>query len=75
VLREADTPIEAVSNYSKASLVPGQEAFMIRRPLPMPPTTPDVRSSDELESNISPMLLNKMANPRVKDELGKEGTN
>jgi hypothetical protein len=54
VLRKADTPIEAVSNYSKASLVPGREAFMIRRPLPMPPTTPDVGSLDESESNISP---------------------
>jgi hypothetical protein len=32
----------------------GREAFMIRRPLLVPPTAPDVRSSDELESNISP---------------------
>jgi hypothetical protein len=30
-----------------------QEVLMIRRPPPMPPTAPDVRSSDELESNIS----------------------
>jgi hypothetical protein len=51
VLRDANTPTEVVSNYSKASLVPG---FMIRWPLPMPPTAPDVRSSDESESNISP---------------------
>jgi hypothetical protein len=52
-LRDANTPTEVVSNYSKASLVPCREAFMIRRPLPMPPTAPDVRSSDESESNIS----------------------
>jgi hypothetical protein len=54
VLREADTPTEAVSNYSKARLVLGREAFMIRRPLSMPPTAPDARSSDKSESNISP---------------------
>jgi hypothetical protein len=51
-LRDANTPTKVLS--SKASLVPGQEAFMIRRPLPMPPTASDVRSSDESESNISP---------------------
>jgi hypothetical protein len=27
---------------------------MIRQPLPIPPTAPNVRSSDEIESNISP---------------------
>jgi hypothetical protein len=53
-LHDANTPIEVVSNYSKASLVPGREAFMIRWPLLMPPTTPDVRFLDESESNISP---------------------
>jgi hypothetical protein len=30
---------------------------MIRRPPPIPPTAPDVRSSDESESNISPNAL------------------
>jgi hypothetical protein len=34
--------------------MPSREAFMIRQPLQIPPTTPDVRSSDEIESNISP---------------------
>jgi hypothetical protein len=53
-LRDANTPTEVISGYSKASLVPGWEAFMIRQPLLMPPTAPDVRSLDELESNISP---------------------
>jgi hypothetical protein len=53
-LRDANTLIEVVSNYSKASLVPRRKAFMIWQPLPMPPTAPDVRSSDESESNISP---------------------
>jgi hypothetical protein len=53
-LRDANTTTKILSDYSKASMVPGQEAFMIRRPLPMPPTMPDVRSSDESEANISP---------------------
>jgi hypothetical protein len=74
-LCDADTPTEVISNYSKASLVLGQEAFMIRRPLPMPPIAPDVRSLDELESNICPMLQNTMVNLRARDELEKEGTN
>jgi hypothetical protein len=56
-LRDADTPTKVVSNYSKASLVLGREAFMIRRPLPILSTAPDVRSSDESESNISPNAL------------------
>jgi hypothetical protein len=60
-LRDANTPKEVTSNYSRANLVPGREAFMIRRPLPIPPTTPDVRSLDESESNISP------------DDLGYDG--
>jgi hypothetical protein len=51
-LRDANTLTKVLN--SQASLVPGREAFMIRRPLPMPPTAPDVRSSDESESNISP---------------------
>jgi hypothetical protein len=45
---------KVISNYNKASLVLGREAFMIRWPLPIPPTAPDVRSLDESESNISP---------------------
>jgi sensor domain CHASE-containing protein len=53
-LRDASTPTKVLS--SKASLVPGREAFMIWRPLPMPPTAPDVRSSDESKSNISPNM-------------------
>jgi hypothetical protein len=52
-LRDSNTPTEVVGNYSKASLAPGRESFMIRRPLPMPPAAPDVRSLDELESNVS----------------------
>jgi hypothetical protein len=53
-LHNASTPTKVLS--SKASLVPGREAFMIRRTLPMPPTAPDVRSSDESKSNISPNM-------------------
>jgi hypothetical protein len=53
-LRDNNIPTKVISNYSEASLVPSQEAFMIRRPLPISPTAPDVRSSDELESNILP---------------------
>jgi hypothetical protein len=34
--------------------MPAREVFMIRRPPPIPPTAPDVKSSDESESNISP---------------------
>jgi hypothetical protein len=51
-LRDANTPTKVLD--SKGNLEPGRESFMIRRPLPMPPTAPDVRSLDELESNISP---------------------
>jgi hypothetical protein len=51
-LRDANTPTKVLS--SKASLVPDREVFMIRRPLLIPPTAPDVRSLDESELNISP---------------------
>jgi hypothetical protein len=44
-LRDANTPTKVLD--SKGNLEPGRESFMIRRPLPMPPTTPDVRSSNE----------------------------
>jgi hypothetical protein len=54
VLHDANTLTKIISNYNKASLVLGQEAFMIRWPLPIPPTALDVRSSDESESNILP---------------------
>jgi hypothetical protein len=54
MLHNANTPTEVNSNYSNASLVLGQEAFMIQWPLLMPPTAPDVRSLDESESNILP---------------------
>jgi hypothetical protein len=60
-LHDANAPTKVISNYSRAGLVPDQEVFMIRRPPPMPPTTPDVRSSDESESNISLTLLSTMA--------------
>jgi hypothetical protein len=53
-LRDANTSAKVLSDYSKASMVPGREAFIIWRPLPMPPTAPDVISLDESESNISP---------------------
>jgi hypothetical protein len=53
-LYDDNIPTKVIGNYSKASLVPGREAFMIRRPLPIPPTAPDVRSLDESESNILP---------------------
>jgi hypothetical protein len=52
--RNANALTKVISNSSRAGLVPAQEVFMIRQPPPMPPTAPDVRSSDELESNISP---------------------
>jgi hypothetical protein len=51
-LRDANTLTKVLS--SKASLVPDREVFMIRRPLLIPPTAPDVRSLDESELNISP---------------------
>jgi hypothetical protein len=51
-LRDVNTPTKVLSN--KASLVLGQGAFMIWRPLPMPAVAPDVRSSYKSESNISP---------------------
>jgi hypothetical protein len=35
-------------------MVLAQEVLMIRWPPPMPPTAPNVRSSDESKSNISP---------------------
>jgi sensor domain CHASE-containing protein len=54
-LYNANTPTKVLS--SKASLVPGQEAFMIQRPLLMPPIALDVRSLDESKSNISPNVL------------------
>jgi hypothetical protein len=53
-LHNDSAPTEVISNYSKASLVPGREAFMIRQPLPIPPTAPNVKSSNESEPNISP---------------------
>jgi hypothetical protein len=34
-----------------------REVFMIRQPPLIPPKAPDVRSSDESESNISPNAL------------------
>jgi hypothetical protein len=46
-LHDADTPTNVLGN--RTNLVPCREAFMIWRPLLMPPTTPDVRSSDESE--------------------------
>jgi hypothetical protein len=55
-LCDDNIPTEVISNYNKASLVLGREAFMIRRPLPIPPTAPDVRSLDESESSISPNI-------------------
>jgi hypothetical protein len=61
-LRDANTPTEVISNYSKASLVPGREAFMIRRSL-------------NQNETYRPALLNTMANLRARDELEKEGTN
>jgi hypothetical protein len=55
-LRDANTSAKVLSDYNKASIVLGREAFIIRRPLPMPPTMPDVISLDESESNISPNM-------------------
>jgi hypothetical protein len=56
VLRDNNIPTEVINNYSEASLVPSRETFMIRWPLPISSTAPDVRSSDESESNISPNI-------------------
>jgi hypothetical protein len=55
-LHDNNIPTEVISNYSEASLVPSRETLMIRWPLPILPTAPDVRSSDESESNILPNI-------------------
>jgi hypothetical protein len=52
--RDADVLTEVINNSSRAAVVLAQEVLMIRRPPSMPPTVPNVRSSDESESNISP---------------------
>jgi hypothetical protein len=73
VLRDANAPTEVISNYSRAGLVLDREVFMIWQPPPMPLTTPNVRSSDESESNISPNAPEY--DLRAKNKLEKEGTN
>jgi hypothetical protein len=50
----------------------GREAFMIRWPLTMPPTAPNVMNQNQ---TYRPTLLNTMANLRARDELEKDGTN
>jgi hypothetical protein len=52
--RDANALTKVISKFCRAELVPAREVFMVRRPPPMPPTAPDIRSSDESESNISP---------------------
>jgi hypothetical protein len=51
---DADALTEVIGNSSGAGVVQAQEVLMIRRSPLMPPTAPDVRSSDESESNMSP---------------------
>jgi hypothetical protein len=70
-----NAPTEVICNYSRAELVPDREAFMIRWPPPMPPTAPDIKSSDESESKYRPTLLSTMASLRARNKLEKEGTN
>ena len=50
---------------------------MVRRPQSplIPPEAPDVRSSDESESNISPFPRATMVRPRVRGKPEKEETN
>jgi hypothetical protein len=56
-LHNANAPTKVINNYSNANLVTGWESFMIRQPLLIQPMAPNVRSSDESESNISPNPL------------------
>jgi hypothetical protein len=60
-LYNTDTSTEIISNsngaVTDAEATHAREVFMIRRPPLIPPKAPDVRSSDESESNISPNAL------------------
>jgi hypothetical protein len=60
-LYDTDTSIEIITNsngaVTDAEATQAREVFMIRRPPLIPPKAPDVRSSDESESNISPNAL------------------
>jgi hypothetical protein len=61
MLYNTDTFIEIINNsngtVTDAKATHVQEVFMIRRPPLIPPKAPDVRSSNESESNISPNAL------------------
>ena len=54
-----------------------REVFMICRPRSplVPPDAPNVRSSDESESNISPLPRGTMVRPRVRGKPERERTN
>jgi hypothetical protein len=60
-LYDTDASIEIISNsngaVTDAEATHAREVFMIRQPPLIPPKAPDVRSSDDLESNISPNAL------------------
>ena len=51
-----------------------REVFMIRRPRSplVPLEAPDIRSSDEFESNISPLPRGTMVRPRIRSKPEKE---
>jgi hypothetical protein len=53
VFHDANAPTEVIGNSSRTGLEPAQEVLIIRRPPLMPSTVPDIRSSNESESNIS----------------------
>jgi hypothetical protein len=54
-----------------------REVFMVRRPRSplVPLEAPDIKSSDESESNKSPFIQGHMVRPRIRSKLEKEETN
>jgi hypothetical protein len=60
-----------LSNSDNACTVHTREVFMIWRQPLIPPRAPNVRSSDELESNISPNILEYDGKTKAKSMLGK----
>ena len=59
MLYDTDASTEDINNSCKADIeaVHAREVFMVRQSPLIPPQAPDVRSSDESESNISPNAL------------------
>jgi hypothetical protein len=75
VLCDTDALTEVTSNSGKAGMAQAREVLMIRRPLPMPPTAPELGLQMNQNRTYHPTLLSTMASPRAKNEPEKEGTN